>query len=141
MDYKGPRAFGIYHDKYLGYVVYKNKDNGERAIRYQGTDEAYAVNELFMRLKQEILEQKSRNLDIRSSAYITPKERQELEKEKEESYKTFIRKEITKEEAERQAYLHYKGEIEYQQRVKKTIIAGIIVAAIFCMVLLLLGRM
>ena len=134
MDYKGPRAFGIYHDKYLGYVVYKNKDNGERAIRYQGTDEAYAVNELFMRLKQEILEQKSRNLDIRSSPYITPKERQELEKEKEESYKTFIRKEITKEEAERQAYLHYKGEIEYQQRVKKTIIAGIIVAAIICMI-------
>lgn len=25
-----------------------------RAIRYQGTDEAYAVNELYLRLKQEI---------------------------------------------------------------------------------------
>lgn len=58
-DYKGARAFGIYHDKTTGnFVVYKNKDSGERAVRYEGTDEAYAVNELYQRLKQEILEQK-----------------------------------------------------------------------------------
>jgi hypothetical protein len=61
-DYKGPRAFGIYKDEKTGNcVVYKNKGNGERAVRYQGTDEAYAVNELFQRLKQEIIEQKSRS--------------------------------------------------------------------------------
>jgi len=58
-DYKGARAFGIYHDESTGnFVVYKNKDTGERAVRYEGTDEAYAVNELYQRLKQEILEQK-----------------------------------------------------------------------------------
>ncbi|MCR5118502.1 MAG: hypothetical protein K6B44_02635 [Lachnospiraceae bacterium] len=63
IDYNGPRAFGIYKDPNNGnYVVYKNKDNGTRAVRYQGTDEAYAVNELFMRLKQEIVEQKARNV-------------------------------------------------------------------------------
>ena len=133
IDYKGPRAFGIYYDKYLGYVVYKNKDNGERAIRYQGTDEAYAVNELFMRLKQEILEQKSRNLDIRSSPYITPKERQAIEEEKEEAYKTFIRKD-TKKEAERQAYLHFKGEVEYEKRRNRTIIAGVIIAVVISLI-------
>ncbi len=62
IDYKQPRAFGIYKDPTSGnFVVYKNKDNGSRAIRYEGTDEAYAVNELYMRLKQEIIEQKGRN--------------------------------------------------------------------------------
>lgn len=59
IDYKYPRAFGIYKDEYGNFVVYKNKDNGERAVRYKGNDEAYAVNELFMRLKQEIIQQKN----------------------------------------------------------------------------------
>lgn len=59
VDYKGARAFGIFKDETSGVcTVYKNKDNGERAVRYQGTDEAYAVNELYQRLKQEIIQQK-----------------------------------------------------------------------------------
>ncbi len=63
-NYKGKRAFGIYHDKKTGnYIVYKNKDNGQRAIRYEGTDEAYAVNELYQRLKQEIIQQKRLNVE------------------------------------------------------------------------------
>lgn len=56
-NHQGPRAFGIYKDG-DNFIVYKNKDNGSRAVRYEGTDEAYAVNELFQRLKQEIVEQK-----------------------------------------------------------------------------------
>lgn len=67
-DYKGARAFGIYQDPYTEeFVVYKNKDNGQRAVRYQGKDEAYAVNEIYMRLKQEILQQKSNNIKKRQS--------------------------------------------------------------------------
>ena len=62
IDYREPRAFGIYFDPDSGnYIVYKNKDTGVRVIRYEGTDEAYAVNELFQRLKQEIVQQKSNN--------------------------------------------------------------------------------
>ena len=62
-----PRAFGIYFDEGTGnYIVYKNKASGERAIRYRGTDEAYAANELFQRLKQEITQQKMNN--VRKSA-------------------------------------------------------------------------
>ena len=54
-DYKGRCAFGIYKDEKTGnYVVYKNKDNGKRAIRYNGPDEAYAVNELYQKLKERI---------------------------------------------------------------------------------------
>ncbi len=62
-NYKKPRAFGIYQDeKTKEFIVYKNKDNGERAVRYHGSDEAYAVNELYQRLKQEIIQQKRSNL-------------------------------------------------------------------------------
>ena len=41
-DYKGARAFGIFKDGSGDFVVYKNKDNGQRAVRYKGKDEAYA---------------------------------------------------------------------------------------------------
>lgn len=55
-----PRAFGIYKDENTGdFVVYKNKDNGSRAERYRGGDESYAVNELYLKLKEEINNQKN----------------------------------------------------------------------------------
>ncbi len=51
-DFKEPKAFGIYKNEKNGhFVVYKNKANGQRAIRYDGTDEAYAVNELYLKIK------------------------------------------------------------------------------------------
>lgn len=51
-NFKEPKAFGIYKDG-DNYVVYKNKADGSRAIRYDGPDEAYAVNELFQKLLSE----------------------------------------------------------------------------------------
>lgn len=55
-----PCAYGIYKDPYTGeFVVYKNKDTGERAIRYKGYDEAFAVNELWQKMKERIRVQKS----------------------------------------------------------------------------------
>lgn len=65
VDYRQPRAFGIYRDG-GEFVVYKNKADGERAIRYRGSDEAYAVNELYLKLKSEILNQKEHNLNRRA---------------------------------------------------------------------------
>ena len=53
-----PKAFGIYKDGNGDFVVYKNKSTGERAVRYKGADEQYAVNELYQRLKAEIADQK-----------------------------------------------------------------------------------
>ena len=58
IDTKEPKAFGIYQ-KGSSFIVYKNKADGSRAIRYSGNDEAYAVNELYLRLKEEILNQKN----------------------------------------------------------------------------------
>ena len=58
-NYKEPRAFGIYKDEASGeFIVYKNKDDGNRAIRDRGADEAYAVGELYDRLQKEIINQK-----------------------------------------------------------------------------------
>ncbi len=51
-DYRQPKAFGIYRDGDR-FVVYKNKADGSRAVRYQGPDEAYAVNELYQKLLSE----------------------------------------------------------------------------------------
>ena len=52
VNYQEPRAFGIYRDGNT-FIVYKNKDNGQRAIRYSGPNEAFAVNELFQKLLDE----------------------------------------------------------------------------------------
>ena len=59
-DYKGAKAFGIYKDETDGtFVVYKNKEDGTRAVRYKGTDEAYAVNELYQKMKERVVVQKA----------------------------------------------------------------------------------
>ena len=57
-DIKEPKAFGIYKNSKGDFVVYKNKASGERAVRYEGSDEGYAVNELYQRLRAEIADQK-----------------------------------------------------------------------------------
>ena len=68
VDYQGPKAFGIYEDENGDFVVYKNKADGTRAIRYKGKDEAYAVNELLQRLKEEIVHQKNNPSKLLSSS-------------------------------------------------------------------------
>ena len=75
-DIKEPKAFGIYQASNGDFVVYKNKSTGERAIRYQGADEAYAVNELYQRLKAEIVDQKSRNPGKGKPTTTQPKRKQ-----------------------------------------------------------------
>ena len=54
MDFRQPKAFGIYKDSDGNFVVYKNKGDGTRAERYRGKDEAYAVNEIYQKLRSEI---------------------------------------------------------------------------------------
>ena len=76
IDYKEPRAFGIYKKPASGNcVVYKNKADGSRAIRYQGTDEAYAVNEIYQKMRAELLERKQADLDKgrTSKTYASPR--------------------------------------------------------------------
>ena len=48
-DYREPRAFGIYREG-TDFVVYKNKADGSRFVRYRGPDEEKAVGELFEKL-------------------------------------------------------------------------------------------
>ena len=59
-DYKGAKAFGIYKDEKDGtFVVYKNGADGKRMVRYKGDDEAYAVNELYTKMKERVAIQKA----------------------------------------------------------------------------------
>ncbi|MDO4564484.1 MAG: hypothetical protein Q4C04_02575 [Clostridia bacterium] len=58
-NYVGPRAFGIYREEGGNVVVYKNKSDGSRSVRYRGSDEAYAVNEIYQKLKAEVLQRKN----------------------------------------------------------------------------------
>lgn len=51
-NYQEPRAFGIFRSG-NNFIVYKNKSDGTRAVRYQGSDEAYAVGELYDKLLDE----------------------------------------------------------------------------------------
>jgi len=63
-DYKEPKAFGIYKDeKTENFVVYKNKADGTRAVRYEGKDEAYAVNEIYQKMKAEITEERAYSVE------------------------------------------------------------------------------
>ena len=74
-DYSGAKAFGVYKDDATGeFVVYKNKADGTRAVRYRGTDEEFAVVELYDRLQQEIGNQK-----LRYAADMAERERNKYE--------------------------------------------------------------
>ena len=54
-DKKEARCFGIYQEPDTGHwVVYKNKADGSRAVRYSGPDEAYAAQELWAKIQSEI---------------------------------------------------------------------------------------
>ena len=53
VDFKDPKAFGIYRAPDGDVVVYKNKADGTRAIRYKGRDERHAVNEIYGKLLEE----------------------------------------------------------------------------------------
>ena len=53
-NFTEPKAFGIYKDDKGNFIVYKNKADGSRTVRYQGTDEAYAVNEIYQKMKSEV---------------------------------------------------------------------------------------
>lgn len=62
------RAFGVYRNEVGEFVVYKNKANGQRAIRYQGMDEAHAVEEIYLKLRDEMAQQKAHNRTQRANS-------------------------------------------------------------------------
>ena len=52
-DFKEPKAFGIYKKDNGTVVVYKNKADGSRAVRYEGPDEEKGVTEIYLKLLDE----------------------------------------------------------------------------------------
>ncbi len=53
-DRKEAKCFGIYEDEQGYFIVYKNKSDGSRAVRYKGRSEAEASRILFEKLDEEI---------------------------------------------------------------------------------------
>lgn len=49
-----PKAFGIYQQENGDWIVYKNKADGSRTVRYQGPSEEHAAKILFDKLESEI---------------------------------------------------------------------------------------
>ncbi|MCR5657322.1 MAG: hypothetical protein K6G06_07660 [Butyrivibrio sp.] len=79
-DVREPKAFGIYQDANGDFIVYKNKADGTRAVRYQGDDEQYAVHELYQKLKDEIVHQKSLKLSREEEAQIKEESQKYLQR-------------------------------------------------------------
>ena len=52
-DYRGPKAYGVYEED-GHFIVYKNKADGTRAVRYSGPYEDIAVNEIYEKMKSEV---------------------------------------------------------------------------------------
>ncbi len=75
-DYPEPKAFGIFRDADGDFVVYKNKADGSRAIRYKGPDEARAVGEIYDKLHSEIMQRKQGSGIRRSQDYVSTEPRQ-----------------------------------------------------------------
>lgn len=63
---KEPKCFGVYLDESTGnWVVYKNKADGTRAVRYEGPDEARAAKEIWNKIGDEVKHRK----DMHASPY------------------------------------------------------------------------
>ncbi len=63
---KEPKCFGVYLDESTGnWVVYKNKADGSRAVRYEGPDEARAAQEIWNKIGDEVKHRK----DMHASPY------------------------------------------------------------------------
>ena len=85
-NYTGPRAYGIYQDENTGnFIVYKNKADGSRAVRYRGYDEAYAVNELYQKMKSEIENQRAHRMGW---SQVDPQRRSSVTAEEELRFST-----------------------------------------------------
>lgn len=52
-DVREPKAFGIYRNSDGNFIVYKNKSDGTRNVRYNGPDEGVAVGEIYNKLIDE----------------------------------------------------------------------------------------
>ena len=72
-DYKGPKAIGIYKNEETGnFIVYKNKSDGTRAVRYEGKDEKYAVNEIYQKMRSDLNDQRANRPASKPAANQTP---------------------------------------------------------------------
>ena len=74
-DCKEAKAFGIYQESADSFVVYKNKADGSRAVRYRGPDEAQAVRELYQKMRDMVRQQNAFQTSVGTSPVSRGKKR------------------------------------------------------------------
>lgn len=84
-DYPGPLCCGIFQDAEGNFVVYKNRIDGSRVVRYQGPDEAYAVSELLQKALDRV--------EVRRALHVPlPHEQDSLSVQKDTPFKKSLKK-------------------------------------------------
>lgn len=84
-DYPGPLCCGIFQDAEGNFVVYKNRIDGSRVVRYQGPDEAYAVSELLQKALERV--------EVRRALHVPlPHEQDSLSVQKDTPFKKSLKK-------------------------------------------------
>ena len=88
-DYKGTCAYGIYKKSSNGeFIVYKNKPDGSRYVKYSGEDESQAVKEFFMKMISELKVQEKIKLEMQAEKKQEEKEHLELKQMIRNKYNT-----------------------------------------------------
>lgn len=65
-QYKSLKAYGVYKDSKSGkYVVFQNKGNGVKITYYEGYDEEFAVNKVYLRIKERLIDKDKKSLSKR----------------------------------------------------------------------------
>ncbi len=69
VDHREPKAYGVYKDENGDFVLYKNKTDGTRAVRYKGPYEDIAINELYEKMKAEVEKRKGNTRAFEEASY------------------------------------------------------------------------
>lgn len=114
-NFTGAKAYGIYKNETSGkFIVYKNKSDGSRVIHYEGYDELYAVNEIYMKIKETMLSQKEH------ASYHSTEDDEEAKRRRAQA------------EAQRIAYMNMENKSFFRRfGIRKIIIAFVIIQFVF----------
>ncbi|HCK89216.1 MAG TPA: hypothetical protein DHW39_10530 [Erysipelotrichaceae bacterium] len=100
-DRHDAKCFGIYQDDSGDFIVYKNKADGSRAVRYRGKDEAKACQIFWDKLEDEIrIRQKERDWWKHQQAMASDQEyakefQEEITRRKKQKRKTALKRNLS----------------------------------------------
>ncbi len=143
-DVRENKSFGIYKNMAGDFIVYKITSDGSRKIRYEGSDEEYAVNELYQKLKAEISNQKEHSKDygkIRPKSYNEENESSESVHSRFDSYEEdYQRRQREKNQVEKDSVFKdfSKETLNFLKKIDYALIGKVLISFI-CVALFVTG--